>query len=562
MTALSHAGAAPHALTDWHAINWSKVHQNVRRLQARIVQAIKAGRWGKVKALQRLLTRSFSGKALAVRRVTENQGKRTPGVDNRTWNDPRQKAQAVHALKQRGYRPQPLKRVYIPKKNGKKRPLGIPTILDRAMQALYLLALQPIAETTGDTHSYGFRPERSTADAIEQCFTLLSRRTSAKWILEADIQSCFDRISHDWLLATIPMERAILQKWLKAGFMERYVLHPTEMGTPQGGLISPVLANLTLDGLQQQLHTHFPKPKAGQSPLVHLVRYADDFIITGRSKEQLQYEVLPLLEAFLHARGLELSQEKTSITHIENGFDFLGQNVRTYNGKLLIKPSKKNIQSFLEKVRGIIKDHKQATIGQLICMLNPVIRGWARYHRHVVSKKVFTSVDRAIYEAMRRWVIRRHPRKSKHWIIAKYICTSGGQRWTFHGEVEGRRVQLFRAARVTIERHTKVKGAANPFDPEWEPYFERRLGVKMASTLKGRRQLLRLWKAQEGICPVCKEKITTLTGWHNHHIVWRSLGGPDNETNRVLLHPTCHQQVHSRKVTVTKPRPETGQREA
>lgn len=559
MTALPRAGAAPHALTDWQAINWSKVHQNVRRLQARIVQATKAGRWGKVKALQRLLTRSFSGKALAVRRVTENQGKRTPGVDNRTWNDPRQKAQAMHALKQRSYRPQPLKRVYIPKKNGKKRPLGIPTMHDRAMQALYLLALQPVAETRGDTHSYGFRPERSTADAIEQCFNLLSRTTSAKWILEADIQSCFDRISHDWLLANIPIERAILQKWLKAGFMERQVLQPTEMGAPQGGLISPVLANLTLDGLQQELYTHFPKPKTGQSPLVHLVRYADDFIITGRSKEQLEHEVLPLVEAFLQARGLELSQEKTRITHIENGFDFLGQNVRKYNGKLLIKPSKKNIQSFLEKVRTIIKDHKQATIGQLICMLNPVIRGWARYHRHVVSKKVFSSVDRAIYEAMRRWAIRRHPRKSKHWIIAKYIRTSGGQRWTFHGEVDGHRVQLFRTARVSIERHTKVKGAANPFDPEWEPYFERRLGVKMASTLKGRRQLLRLWKAQEGICPVCNQKITALTGWHNHHIVWRSLGGPDNETNRVLLHPTCHQQVHSRKVTVTKPRPETGE---
>jgi RNA-directed DNA polymerase len=183
MTAPSRAGAAPHALTDWNAINWPKVHQNVRRLQARIVQATKQGRWGKVKALQHLLTRSFSGKALAVRRVTENQGKRTPGVDNRTWNDPRQKAQATHALKQRSYRPQPLKRVYIPKKNGKKRPLGIPTMHNRAMQALYLLALQPVAETTGDSHSYGFRPERSTADAIEQCFNLLSRSTSAKWVV-------------------------------------------------------------------------------------------------------------------------------------------------------------------------------------------------------------------------------------------------------------------------------------------------------------------------------------------------------------------------------------------
>ena len=216
---------------DWHAINWPKVHQNVRRLQARIVQATKAGRWGKVKALQRLLTRSFSGKALAVRRVTENQGKRTPGVDGITWNDPEKKAQAMHALKQRGYSPKPLKRVHIPKKNGKTRPLGIPTVKDRAMQALHLLALQPVAETTGDPHSYGFRPERSTADAIEQCFKLLSRTASAKWILEGDIKACFDRISHDWLIANIPMEPAILQKWLKAGFMERHVLYPRRQTT-------------------------------------------------------------------------------------------------------------------------------------------------------------------------------------------------------------------------------------------------------------------------------------------------------------------------------------------
>jgi RNA-directed DNA polymerase len=396
MTATPLAGAAPHHPTDWHAINWPKVYQNVRRLQARIVQATKDGRWGKVKALQRLLTRSFSGKALAVRRVTENQGKRTPGVDGITWNDPEQKAQAIHALKHRGYHPKPLKRVHIPKKNGKTRPLGIPTMHDRAMQALHLLALQPVAETTGDPHSYGFRAERSTADAIEQCFNLFSRTASAKWILEGDIKACFDRISHDWLLAHIPIEQAILQKWLKAGFMERHVLYPTEMGTPQGGLISPVLANLTLDGLQQELHTHFPKPKIGQSPLVNLVRYADDFIITGRSKEQLEHEVLPLVEAFLHARGLELSKEKTSITHIENGFDLLGQNVRKYNGKLLIKPSKKNVTSFLKKVRAIIKDHKQATAGQLIGLLNPLIRGWARYHRHIDSKQVYASVDCAI----------------------------------------------------------------------------------------------------------------------------------------------------------------------
>jgi RNA-directed DNA polymerase len=559
MTAATPAGAASHAPTDWHAIDWQPIHQNVRRLQARIVKATKEGRWGKVKALQRLLTHSFSGKALAVKRVTENQGKRTPGVDGITWDDPEKKARALHMLRQRNYHARPLRRVYIPKKNGKRRPLGIPTMHDRAMQALYLLALEPIAETTGDPNSYGFRQGRSTADALEQCFKTLNGQRSATWILEGDITSCFDRMSHTWLLAHIPMEKAMLHKWLKAGFLEQHVLSPTEAGTPQGGIISPVLANMALDGLERILRKAFPRSHTGPSPLVNFVRYADDFIITGRSKAQLETEVKPLVERFLRERGLELSPEKTHITQIEDGFDFLGQNVRKYNGKLLIKPSKQNIKMLLRKVRDIIKGNKQATAGHLILMLNPVIRGWARYHQHVVSGKTFGLVDHAIFAMVRRWAIRRHPRKSKRWIINKYNRRIGGRHWNFHGEADGRDVLLFRAARISIQRHIKVKGEANPFDPVWEIYFERRLGVKMASTLHGRRRLLRLWKAQDGICPACNQQITELTGWHNHHIVLRSLGGPDTDANCVLLHPNCHHQVHSRKLTVEKPRPPRGE---
>lgn len=271
------ACAASHTEVNWQAMDWQAVNRNVRRLQARIVKATQEGRWGKVKALQRLLTHSFSGKALAVRRVTENQGKNTPGVDGDIWDTPAKKATAIDSLQSRGYRPRPLRRVYIPKSNGKLRPLGIPVMKDRAMQALYLLGLGPIAETTGDHHSYGFRVERSTADAIEQCFKVLAAQRMADWILEGDIQSCFDQISHEWLLANIPMDKAILRKWLKAGFMEEGILYPTDEGTPQGGTISPVLANMALDGLERLLMENFHRKNGHSlSPKVHFVRYADD----------------------------------------------------------------------------------------------------------------------------------------------------------------------------------------------------------------------------------------------------------------------------------------------
>ncbi|HEU5382407.1 MAG TPA: group II intron reverse transcriptase/maturase [Ktedonobacteraceae bacterium] len=558
-------GATTDRFVAWHQINWRKAERTVRRLQTRIAQATQAGKWGKVKALQRLLTHSFSGKALAVRRVTENTGKRTPGVDGVIWNTPEQKTEAVQSLTQRGYHPLPLRRIDIPKSNGGRRPLSIPTMRDRTMQALYLLALDPVSETTADPNSYGFRRGRSTADAIEACFIALCRKDRAQWILEGDIRSCFDRISHEWLLTHIPMDKTMLRKWLQAGYRENHHLYPTEEGTPQGGICSPVIANRTLDGLERLLAVHFPKTgKEAKRSKVNLIRYADDFCITGASKELLEQEVKPLVEQFLSERGLQLSSEKTVITHIEQGFDFLGQTVRKYQKgkevKFFITPSKKNVKAFLAKIRNHIKKSRDLSAGELIAELNPQIRGWALYHRHAVSKDVFHTVDHEIFKALWVWAQRRHRHKTRWWIKDKYWLSTGPNRWVFTGFLKGKEgqmkmVHLLSADSIRIQRHTKIRAEANPYDPSWEPYFEKRLDVQMFAVLKGRRWLQHLWKEQAGLCPICQQKITKITGWHSHHILWRSKGGSDGAENRVLLHPNCHHQVHSQGLHVEKPRP-------
>jgi RNA-directed DNA polymerase len=356
------------------------------------------------------------------------------------------------------------------------------------MQALHLLALGPIAETVGDPNSYGFRPKRSTADAIEKCHLALSRKTCAAWVLEGDIRGCFDNISHEWMLRHIPTDKVVLQKWLKAGFVENRILFPTEAGTPQGGIISPVLANLTLDGLERLLKENFPaKRLKGQkhSPKVNLVRYADDFIITGATKELLENEVKPLVEQFLRDRGLQLSPEKTCVTPIEQGFDFLGMHLRKYGGKLLIKPSKKNMHAFLEKVREMIRRNKAVEQKYLIKMLNPVIRGWTNYHRHITATQAFRKVEMVIWHRLWRWAKRRHQNQSVDWIAKRYWHRLGRKRRTFAAD-SGERMpdgkpKLFRLVDPTetrIRRYVKVKSAANPFDPVWRDYFEDRAFFK------------------------------------------------------------------------------------
>ena len=472
----------------WNQIDWANCERQVRRLQARIVKATREGRWNKVKTLQWLLTHSYSGKALAVKRVTDNKGKRTPGVDGKVWSTPAAKFKSLGTLRRRGYHPQPLRRIHIPKANGKLRPLGIPTMKDRAMQALYLLALEPVAETTADPNSYGFRSARSTADAIAKCHHAMCLKGSAQWVLEGDIRGCFDHISHEWMLRQIPIDRVVLRRWLKAGYMENRTLFPTEEGTPQGGIISPTLANMVLDGLEKVLGKTFFKTRVkgdSYNPKVHLVRYADDFIITGRSKEQLENEVRPIVEQFLQERGLELSPEKTCVTHIEQGFDFLGQNIRSWYGKLLTKPSKKNTHAFLEKARTILRQNKTARQDNLIGMLNPVIRGWANYHRHAAAKSTFAKVETLIWQSLWAWAKRRHPEKSSRWVARKYWHSLNGRKWTFAADTGKRTkdgkpiwLRLVSPADTKIVRHRRIKVEANPFDPNWRPYFEDRAVFK------------------------------------------------------------------------------------
>jgi RNA-directed DNA polymerase len=544
------AGAVPDWTIDWHSINWKQVHRTVRRLPARIVKAVQEGKWHKVKALVYLLTHSFSGRALAILRVVSNQGAKTPGVDGVTWTAD-DCGQAFTLLRRRTYQPQPLRRIDIPKSNGRKRPLGIPTMTDRAMQALYLLGLDPIAETLADGHSYGFRLERCCADAIEQCHLLLGNRHGPRMILEGDLTSCFDRISKDWLLEHIPMDQDILRRWLEAGYLEEGVLQATEAGTPQGGIISPVLANWALDGLQTLLAHHFSSAKKRKDK-VHLVRYADDFIITGSSRFLLEHKVQPLVEQFLAQRGLELAREKTTITHIDDGFDFLGQNIRRYRcGKVLVKPSRKNGQTFLRKIRATLDQSGSWTAGEMIHRLNQQIKGWSMYHRHVASKRTSSLVDQSIFRRVKHWCLRRHRNKTWNWIKKKYYQQKGHRHWIFTGTLpnkDGKRIaiSLMEASRVAIRRHVKILSNANPYDPEWELYLEERLYRQLEGTLAGKGRIEFLWKGQGGRCGRGGQALRpSEKPWHIHHKRWRCHGGTDTVDNVELLHDQCHRPIHS-----------------
>jgi RNA-directed DNA polymerase len=499
---VNHTCALQHNIDDWGSIKWSRVIYRVNRLQFRIAKAIREGKWGKAKSLMFLITKSFDAKLLAVRRVTTNKGGTTPGVDNILWNTGEEKLQAAKNLKTRGYSPKPLKRVYILKKNGKKRPLGIPALHDRAMQGLFAIALDPVSETTADPNSYGFRLHRSCADAIAQCFLALCRKDSAKWVFEADIKTCFDNISHEWIMEHIPLNKTILSKWLKAGFIDGKIWKPTKQGTPQGGIISPSIMNMVMDGLEAALQKQFPRWKGKK---VNFIRYAGDFIITADTKETITEGIIPLVTSFLAERGLTLSAEKSKITHIDDGFDFLSQNVRKHKGKLLIRPSRESVQSFKNKIKSMLKANRGIPAHALIRLLNPVIRGWTNYHKGICAKRCFSKLGTFIFHQLRKWAKYQHGNKTYKWIFKRYfllnhfqdIRTSPKAIYSY---------RLYRIGYVPIIYHVKIKSKANPFLKENEKYF----------------YLRKKWK--EDMAKKCQQKTTFVKKIPNSRVSLRREG--------------------------------------
>lgn len=413
-------------LQDWSSINWRSVKKRVRNLRQRIYRATQNSQWNKVRSLMKLMLRSFSNLLLAVRKITqENKGKKTTGIDGQIALTPKKRVKLIHEMLEYSlWQVRPTKRVYIPKSKGKFRPLGIPTVKNRIAQTIVKNALEPSWEARFEPNSYGFRPGRSTHDAIEQVFNRLGTGNDM-WILDADIKSAFDNISHDYLLKTIGLMpgRELIKQWLKAGYVEMGQIHPTFSGTPQGGTISPLLANIALHGIEEFLSQFIVKTKhlyssGKKSTRIRsrygFIRYCDDFVITARKKEDIEY-IKPYIEGWLKHRGLELNHDKTKTVNVESGFNFLGHNVRDYKGKCLIKPQKEKVLTKLKEIRSWLKNNPHVSPEVVTAKLNPIIRGWGNYYRFGVSKQVFSYFDYQVWKALYKWALRRHHKRRKRW---------------------------------------------------------------------------------------------------------------------------------------------------
>jgi RNA-directed DNA polymerase len=482
-----------------------------------------------------------------------NQGKRTPGVDKLVIKTPEARGKFVDEISTyQPWRAKPARRVYIPKANGDRRPLGIPTITDRCLQAIVKNALEPSWEARFEGVSYGFRPGRGCHDAIAKIYLLARPNKTKKWVMDADIKGAFDNIGHTPLLDAIGVVpgRDLIRQWLKAGYMDGNVFHPTEAGTPQGGVISPLLANIALHGMEEALGV-----KYNNKGEIHgnraVVRYADDFVVFCESKEDAEI-TQQILTEWLTKRGLTLSMEKTRIVHLTEGFDFLGFNVRHYavkntrtGYKLLIVPSKHSVQNIRRRLKAEWRRLHGANVAAVVKDLNPIIRGEANYLRIGVASRTFGKLDNWMFCREVRWVRLSHPNKPRYWTKRKYWGRLNPQRednWVF-GDKRTRRY-LMKFSWFNIERHALVKGGASPDDPSLQSYWEQRAKNKI-KTLSPREQ--KLAQNQKGICPMCGETLYNEEELHVHHKKPRSQGGTEEFRNLALIHLYCHQQIHSGK---------------
>jgi RNA-directed DNA polymerase len=543
----------------WKTIDWSAVNETVNRIQTRIAKAAISGNWELVRELQRMLVKSHHAKLLAVRKVTTEDGHKIAGVDGVLWEEPTHKMEAVLKLNKGKYKAKPLKRVEVHKGkgDGSTRPLEIPTMYDRAMQCLYALALDPVAESKADENSYGFRLCRNAKDAEEQIYTCMNAYNKAQWVLDADIKGFFDNINHDWLLENIQMDKGILKEFLKSGVVIKGKLYKTEKGVPQEGVIYPILANMTLDGLEKLLKNRYWKydqrgiHRESWTPnykhnirKVNLIRYTDKFVVTGDSKETCE-EIKDIINPFLRERGVKFSESKTKVVHIDEGFNFLGWHFRKYEGKLLVKPSKQSIAKFLEEIRNTIKNNAQIKQKDLILQLNREIREWRNYHKHVVARDVFESCDNEIFQALWKWALRRHKEKGKMWVKERYWHKLSNDNWVFYEEAEpltkGNQ-RLIKLSNQRIIRYVKVDSHKNPYiDQEYFMDRNFKLGMK---NLTG--NFKEVWINQKGICPLCRKflKISNNDNREIHHIVPKVWGGSDCVSNMIYVHEQCHEDYH------------------